>query len=249
MEIYDKTALQNLAHRQLDTHNEHQIYNIIIVKSDKDNDLCKTNAQWISINLGIDYTTASRTLKKLIQKDLIEKVYVDDHLYYRLSGKLKELVLNTPNPWALVNQQYSNLKEDYSFHFSNKKEIVSESDKLEDKIKSARQNRLYRAIFQSKNDDKCFLNTLKTKAKNLGALDFYLDEKINYSDDINYELLSNEKIINHLKNTYPAKENKEKNNIDKPKAAVSLEDSSLATMFGETKVIKELNQKLGKLNV
>ena len=38
MEIYDKTALQNLAHRQLDTHNEHQIYNIIIVKSDKDND-------------------------------------------------------------------------------------------------------------------------------------------------------------------------------------------------------------------
>lgn len=115
MELNNKTALQQVVMQQLETIWEIKIYGLIIVKSNKDDDIAPINQQWIKDHYNIAYSTVSRTIKSLINKDLIKKVFKKDKLYFQLAGELKEKFELDKNAWATVNTDYAKFFKDSDF--------------------------------------------------------------------------------------------------------------------------------------
>tara|TARA_R100000152_G_C6764695_1_gene189371 strand:- start:794 stop:1423 length:630 start_codon:yes stop_codon:yes gene_type:complete len=115
LELNNKTALQQVVMQQLETIWEIKIYGLIIVKSNKDDDIAPINQQWIKDHYNIAYSTVSRTIKSLINKDLIKKVFKKDKLYFQLAGELKEKFELDKNAWKTVNTDYAKFFKDSDF--------------------------------------------------------------------------------------------------------------------------------------
>ena len=62
MKLNKKTALQQVVLQQLETLWEIKIYGLIIVISNKDDDIAPINQQWIKDHYNIAYSTVSRTI-------------------------------------------------------------------------------------------------------------------------------------------------------------------------------------------
>ena len=115
MKLNKKTALQQVVLQQLETLWEIKIYGLIIVKSNEDDDIAPINQQWITDHYKIAYSTVSRTIKSLIDKDLIKKVIKKDKLFFQLTGELKEKFELDKNAWATVNSDYAKFFKDSDF--------------------------------------------------------------------------------------------------------------------------------------
>lgn len=115
MKLNKKTALQQVVLQQLETLWEIKIYGLIIVKSNEDDDIAPINQQWITDHYKIAYSTVSRTIKSLIDKDLIKKVFKKDKLFFQLTGELKEKFELDKNAWATVNTDYAKFFKDSDF--------------------------------------------------------------------------------------------------------------------------------------
>lgn len=188
MKLNKKTALQQVVLQQLETLWEIKIYGLIIVKSNEDDDIAPINQQWITDHYKIAYSTVSRTIKSLIDKDLIKKVFKKDKLFFQLTGELKEKFELDKNAWATVNTDYAKFFKDSDFIPLKKSKLTyaeyEAKKKKEDQKKYDEKQEYYRSNEyaqerkqKNKEREKERQKLLKEEEQHI-AEDNWLDQKI-----------------------------------------------------------------------
>jgi len=188
LKLNKKTALQQVVLQQLETLWEIKIYGLIIVKSNEDDDIAPINQQWITDHYKIAYSTVSRTIKSLIDKDLIKKVFKKDKLFFQLTGELKEKFELDKNAWATVNTDYAKFFKDSDFIPLKKSKLTyaeyEAKKKKEDQKKYDEKQEYYRSNEyaqerkqKNKEREKERQKLLKEEEQHI-AEDNWLDQKI-----------------------------------------------------------------------
>lgn len=142
MDLPQKSAYLFLAIRKLNKFNSVNVL-AVIIQSTNEKNIANTNQKFLAENLGIDRKTVYNAIEDLVEKDLIQRKYINDDLYFELSGSIKKAVEAAGKvPMTLVNKEYQNLKKDYSYLYVNKKKEKEKS--WDEQLKEAKEKLEYR---------------------------------------------------------------------------------------------------------
>ena len=140
MDLPKKNAYLFLAIRKLSKYNSVSVFAVLLQSANEKN-IATTNQSFLAENLGINRKTVYTSIEDLVEKDLIKRKRINDDLYFELSGSIKNAVEAALKPMNLVNDEYKNLKKDYSFLYVKKKK---ENEKnWDEQLKEAKEKLKY----------------------------------------------------------------------------------------------------------
>ncbi len=140
MDLPKKNAYLFLAIRKLSKYNSVSVFAVILQSANEKN-IATTNQSFLAENLDIDRKTVYNAIEDLVEKDLIIRKRINDDLYFELSGSIKNAVEAALKPMNLVNDEYKNLKKDYSF--LNVKKKKENEKNWDEQLKEAKEKLEY----------------------------------------------------------------------------------------------------------